>query len=149
MCLPYVKSLTCTSCAILAATEGSLHRFVGPGGSFCHLWKIDRPPLSEGFLFEGFAHFLTKEAKRHSCQGTRVRVDLPGIRKENTHFGGPVLTLLCVFVWFLSSRDRDTMHAPPGISDASINYVRNKKDTRPDQQIGQALFLLVQVAIYH
>ena len=34
------------------------------GGSYCHLWKNDRAPCSEGFLFEGVAHFLTNGGKK-------------------------------------------------------------------------------------
>ena len=36
-----------------------------PRESFCQLsWKNDRPPCIEGFLFEGFAHFLAKGGKK-------------------------------------------------------------------------------------
>ena len=37
-------------------------------GSFCHLlWKIVRPPCSEGFLFKGVANFLTTGGKKTPC----------------------------------------------------------------------------------
>ena len=46
----------------LVFARNAVHR-----GSFCHLlWKIDRPPRSEGFLVTGLANFLTTGGKKPS-----------------------------------------------------------------------------------
>ena len=51
------------------------------GWCFCHLlWTIDRPPRSEGFLFEGVGNFLTKGGEKTPLVGF--------VRVGETLFGG-------------------------------------------------------------
>ena len=54
------------NCAFSVPRRSSPKRKGSPDrGSFCRLlWKNDRPPHSEGSLFEGVTHFLTKGGKK-------------------------------------------------------------------------------------
>ena len=62
-------------CLILFIDLTSLSGIRRTRGSFCHLLrKTDRPPRSEGFLFEGVAHvFSRKVAERHAKDCTFSR----------------------------------------------------------------------------
>ena len=47
------------------ASQRAMKEMVRNRGSFCRLlWKIVRPPRSEGFLFKGVANFLTNGGKK-------------------------------------------------------------------------------------
>ena len=57
------------------------------GGSFRHLlWRIDRPPRSEGFLFEGVRNFLTEGSQKTPLLFQRLMAEPVGsLQIEERH----------------------------------------------------------------